>query len=105
VLGAILLHAALGVVLALLVWSVGLGIVPRRPPIAYAVGLLAVAAAALAILISPWLALVALPLLGVALARARPGPAFTPLARALPAARRLRAIAVRDPRAPAGSRP
>ena len=85
-LGAILLHAALGVVLALLVWSVGLGIVPRRPPIAYAVGLLAVAAAALAILISPWLALVALPLLGGALARARPGPAFTPLARALPAA-------------------
>ncbi len=85
-LGPILLHAALGVAVAVVVWAVGLGLLPRHPPVAYAVGLLAVTVASAAVLLSPWLALLVVPGLAVAAARARFGSALVPFAWSLPAA-------------------
>jgi hypothetical protein len=73
--GSLVLHVAIGVVLAGLVWGVGLGLLPSSGSVpaafAYPVGLLAVVTAAFAVLLTPWLAApVALALL-VVLARAR----------------------------------
>lgn len=69
--GSLVLHVVLGVVLALGVWVVGLGLGRRPAQFAYPLGLLAVTGAAFAVLVTPWLAPpVALGLL-VALARAR----------------------------------
>jgi hypothetical protein len=72
-------HALGGVILACGIWAVGLGCLPRlqdrRAPLGYAVGLLVVTAAAVLVLLTPWLAIVALPLVAaplVRLLRARP---------------------------------
>ncbi len=86
---AIVLHATLGLALAGLVWSAGLGCLPRDLPAvhAYAPGLLAVSAAAVLFLLEPWLGLVGAALLAAllrrALRRARRPP--VELAWALPA--------------------
>src|SRR5688500_13707065 len=59
-------HAALGVALSAVVWGVGLGLLAGRgfdPVDAYPVGLLAVVAAAVALLLDPWLGLVGLAVL------------------------------------------
>src|SRR6266540_1428450 len=73
-------HALGGVVLACGIWAVGLGCLPRlqerRAPLGYAVGLLVVTAASVLVLLTPWLAIVALPLVAapvVRLVRVRPG--------------------------------
>ena len=89
-------HACGGVVLACGIWAVGLGLLPRvtaqNAPLAYALGLLAASVAAVLVLLSAWLAILAIPLLVVPivrLARRRPlplGPAFTAVAWTLPAA-------------------
>lgn len=98
---SILYHAGLGIVLALTVWAVGGGallLAGRRParalPVpavhAYPVGLLVVTAAAVLLLLTPWLAPVAAALVLVPAAvlvrsSLRPGEALRPLAWALPA--------------------
>lgn len=74
---AIAYHAALGLVLAALVWAVGLGLYARMRPgplgrleasFAYPIGLLAVTAAAFLSLVRPWLGVVGLLFLVVGLA-------------------------------------
>jgi len=70
---AVLLHVVLGLALAALVWGVGAGLVAGRGDAVdgYPFGLLAVTAAAFLVLLSPWLALAAVPLLVLPLTRVR----------------------------------
>ena len=70
---AVLLHVALGLALAALVWAVGSGLVAGRGDAVdgYPFGLLAVTAAAFLVLVTPWLALVAVPLVALPLVRVR----------------------------------
>jgi hypothetical protein len=70
---AVMLHLVLGLALAALVWGVGAGLVAGRgdPIDGYPFGLLAVTAAALLVLLSPWLAFFSVPLLVLSLARVR----------------------------------
>jgi hypothetical protein len=101
--GLIVLHLLLGLGLAAAVWGAGLGALlgvdrgdaalrPERAVLAYPVGLLIVAAAAFAALLSPWLGAAALALVAAALVplvRERRRlellrPALAPLAWALP---------------------
>lgn len=90
---AILYHAALGIALAALLWAVGAGWLAFArgldPVHAYPLGLLTVLTAAALVLVSPWLALLAVPLVAVPLglawrARTAVGPAARLLAWALP---------------------
>src|SRR5215203_5408361 len=69
----VLLHVVLGIALSALDWGVGAGLVPRRGDAVdgYPFGLLAVTAAAFLFLLSPWLAVVSVPLVAVPLARVR----------------------------------
>jgi hypothetical protein len=67
---SILLHAGLGIVLAGLVWAIGLGWHPASVH-AYPLGLLTAVGAAVLVLLTPWLAVVAVPLLLWPLVRSR----------------------------------
>jgi hypothetical protein len=88
-------HACGGILLACGIWTVGLGLLPRADersaPLGYALGLLVVTGAAVLVLLSAWLAIVAIPVLVVPLVRlARAhgsyGGALAALAWTLPAA-------------------
>ncbi len=76
-LGPILYHAALGAALALLLWTVGVGVLrlagaaltEATLPHAYPLGLAVVLAAAAAFLVTPWLGIVSVTLLGAPLVR------------------------------------
>src|SRR5215211_4507210 len=72
---AVLLHVVVGLALAALVWSVGAGLVAGRGDAVdgYPFGLLAVTATAFLFLLSPWLAVVSVPLVALPLARVRLG--------------------------------
>jgi hypothetical protein len=69
---AIVLHALLGIALAGLVWAAGVVLAPRLeidPLFGYALGLIAVSIAAFLVLVTPWLAPLALAVLAVSLAK------------------------------------
>jgi hypothetical protein len=92
---SIVAHACGGVLLACGIWGVGLGLLrpadERSAPLGYALGLLVSSGAAVLVLLSPWLAIVAIPALVVPLvrlarARATYVGALAALAWALPAA-------------------
>ena len=92
---SIVAHACGGVLLACGIWAVGLGLLrradERSAPLGYALGLLVVTGAAVLVLLSPWLAIVAIPALVVPLvrlvrARTSYGGALAALAWTLPAA-------------------
>ena len=88
----LVLHALLGVVLAGVVWAVGLGTHPARRVFAYPVGLLVVVVAAFLTLVTPWLSPVSVVLVVALLIRARPafanavGRVRSPVLWALPGA-------------------
>lgn len=87
-------HACGGVLLACGIWAVGLGLLPRADerdaPLGYALGLLVVTGAAVVVLLSAWLAIVAIPVVVVPLVRLgrqrANGDALAALAWTLPAA-------------------
>jgi hypothetical protein len=88
-------HACGGVLLACGIWGVGLGLLrpadERSAPLGYCLGLLVVSGAAVLVLLSPWLAIVAIaalvvPLVRLARARATYVGALAALAWAIPAA-------------------
>jgi hypothetical protein len=92
---SIVAHACGGVLLACGIWGVGLGLLrpadERSAPLGYCLGLLVVSGAAVLVLLSPWLAIVALlalavPLVRLVRARASYGGALATLAWTLPAA-------------------
>jgi hypothetical protein len=92
---SIVAHACGGVLLACGIWGVGLGLLrpadERSAPLGYALGLLVFSGSAVLVLLSPWLAIVAIPALVVPLvrlarARATYVGALAALAWAIPAA-------------------
>ena len=92
---SIVAHACGGVLLACGIWGVGLGLLrpadERSAPLGYCLGLLVVSGAAVLVLLSPWLTIVAIavlvvPLVRLVRARASYSGALAALAWTLPAA-------------------